>query len=340
MGHSSIEAPHKVIILRALQLGDMLCAVPAIRSLHAAFPEAHLTLVGLPWAADFVKRFSHYLHDFIAFPGWPGLPEREPQVRSIPGFLRSIQGQHYDLALQMHGSGLITNPLIELFGARHTAGFYLPGQYIPGDHFSVYPEGEHEVRTFLQLMESLGIPSQGEDLEFPVTDEEQASFERFRAANGLEEGSYICLHPGARFVGRRWTPEKFARVGDALVKMGYRIIVTGTTAERELTDAVVRAMHTPALDAAGQTDLGTLALLLSKARLLISNDTGVSHVAAAFHTPSVILFTVSDPNRWRPLNHHLHRVVSNAYEASPKDVLAVAEPLLRAERRHASAYVH
>src|SRR5512133_3948126 len=313
MGLFMSKAPHNIVILRALQLGDLLCTVPAFRALRKAFPMARITLVGLPWAEQFVQRFQAYLDDFVAFPGWPGLPEREPQIEQIPGFLAEMQDRQFDLALQMQGSGGLTNPLIQLFGASQAAGFYLPGQYRPNaTSFFPYPQGDSEIRIFLHLMDSLGIPQQGDQLEFPVSAEERAAFQGFSQEHGLEAGRYVCLHPGARASGRRWTPDKFAAVGDVLAGQGYRVILTGSQAEHELTQAVADAMQAPVLDAAGQTDLGTLALLLANARLLVSNDTGVSHIAAAFGTPSVILFTLSDPNRWRPHNHFLHRVILKA----------------------------
>ncbi len=329
MGLLSAKAPHNIIILRALQLGDLLCAVPAFRALRSAFPKARITLVGLPWAEAFVQRFSHYLDDFIEFPGWPGLPERELQIRRIPPFLQAVQGSSFDLALQMQGSGLITNALVSLFGARITAGFYLPGQYRPNEQwFCPYPENESEIRLFLHFMEFLGIPSQGEQLEFPLTAQDWLSFDIFRSAYRLDPGRYVCLHPGARFGGRRLPVEIFAAAGDELASMGYRIVVTGTATESEITGAVASQMHSPALDVAGQTDLGSLALLLANARLLLSNDTGVSHIAAAFQTPSVILFTASDPNRWRPLNHQLHRIIENAGQVSHTEVIQQAKSLL------------
>ena len=131
MGHLLRKAPHNIVILRALQLGDLLCTVPAFRALRTAFPQAHIALVGLPWAQAFVGRFSHYLDEFIEFPGWPGLPEQNPRIEQIPTFLKEMQGRHFDLALQMQGSGYHTNPLVTLFGARQSAGFYTPGQYQP-----------------------------------------------------------------------------------------------------------------------------------------------------------------------------------------------------------------
>lgn len=331
-----LEAPRSIVILRALQFGDLLCSVPAFRALRAAFPRARISLVGLPWAGAFVRRFSSYLDEFIPFPGWPGLPEQEPDLQAIPSFLAAMQSRRFDLALQMQGSGTITNPLVHLFGARQAAGYHLPGQFRLNEQLNtVYPDGTPEVRVWLGLMEALGVPQQGEHLEFPVTDEEKQSFAQFLERCLLSAGSYICLHPGARSASRRWGAEKFAAVGDALSGQGYQIVLTGSEAERDLTQATASQMYSPVIDAAGKTDPGMLALLLANARLLICNDTGVSHLAAAVQTPSVILFNASDPERWRPLNRSLHRAVVNADQANYQEVLRETDYLLKEPQAYA-----
>lgn len=114
--------PTRIGLLRALKVGDLLCAVPAVRALKRAAPKSHITLIGLPWSREFVERFSHYFSDFIEFPGWPGLPEQELRTEAIPTFLRDAHKRDFDLVIQMHGSGSLVNELVQLLGARHVAG--------------------------------------------------------------------------------------------------------------------------------------------------------------------------------------------------------------------------
>ncbi|WHZ25938.1 MAG: ADP-heptose--lipooligosaccharide heptosyltransferase II [Nitrospira sp.] len=327
--------PHTIAVVRALQLGDLLCSVPAFRSLRAAFPQAHIALIGLPWSKAFVNRFGRYLDEFIEFPGYPGLPERPPAVAAIPDFLATMQRRRFDLALQMHGNGRYTNQLLSLLGARMTAGFAHPDGHCPDERlFMPYPDHLPEADRHVALLQHLGIPTQGNHLEFPLNRHDVAAFRALQASHGLQPGSYICLHPGGRGSLRRWAPHLFSLVADRLVRAGYRIVITGTEEERPLAEAVMAHMREEATDLVGQTDLGTLAVLLDRSAMLISNDTGVSHVAAALQVPSVIVCIGSDPLRWSPQNTHLHRVLIGQ-GTTIDDVMGAVHTLERSSsRRH------
>lgn len=307
----------RIAIVRALPgLGDLLCLVPTLRALRSAFPNSKITLIGLPWAQRFVKRFAGYLDRWIEFPGYPGIPEVPFVPQRTAAFLAQMQAQSFDLALQLHGSGCASNPFTQRLGAQHTAGFFVPGQVADAALFLPYPDHLPEVRRSLRLLTFLGIPLQGDHLEFPLTAADWAAGRAIVAAHRLQCVAYVCIHPGASVSARRWLPIAFAKTADALAAQGYQIVLTGTACEAELTQTVAGAMRFPAIDLAGKTDLGGLAVLLKDARLLVCNDTGVSHLAAALQVKSVVIFSNSDPKRWAPLDRQRHRVV-DVRNASP-----------------------
>ncbi len=334
-GLSSTEIK-RVVVLRALGgLGDFLCVLPALRSLRLALPQAHIALVGLASTKALVDRFHHYINALLEFPGYPGLPEQAPQLQQLPAFFAAAQHQRFDLALQMHGSGQITNPLTVLLGARFNAGFFLPGQYCPDpERYLSYLSHESEVLRYLHLMALLGVPSQGEQLEFPLCDADYQALSAIEATHSLRFGEYACVHPGASTSDRRWSPKRFAIAADALAHRGLRVVLTGSAEEVQLTQAVARFMQAESLNLAGETNLGALAVLLKGARLLVCNDTGISHLAAALQVPSVVIFTASDPDRWAPLDRSRHRVVCSPTGVTTAAVVAQAEALLQQSHSH------
>jgi ADP-heptose:LPS heptosyltransferase len=299
--------PKKVAVFRALQLGDLLAAVPALRALRAALPGARIILIGLPWAREFVGRFAHLLDGFREFPGWPGLPEQPPRLDLIPGFLGRMQADRFDLVVQLHGSGPFVNPLCVLFGGKHTAGFYLPGDYCPDpDRFIPWPAHGLERRRLLAMAAALGCPPRGEELEFPLREPDREAAARLCPTG---PGGYACIHPGASVPERRWPPDRFAAVAAELAAAGLRIVLTGAAAEAELTRAVAAMVRGPVLDLAGRTPLGTAAAVIARATLMVCNDTGVSHIAEAVGTPSVVISTGDNPARWAPIDSTRHRVL-------------------------------
>jgi ADP-heptose:LPS heptosyltransferase len=138
----------------------------------------------------------------------------------------------------------------------------------------------------------------------------------------------VCVHPGASVPERRWPAERFAAVARAFADRGLRVVLTGTSPEAGLTEQVAREANVACVDLAGRTDLGVLAALLSEARLLVCNDTGVSHLAAALRTPSVVLSTGDNPARWAPADGSRHRVLCADRGVQSAEVLGQAEELL------------
>lgn len=324
-------AIYRIAVFRALQLGDMLCAVPALRALRGLYPRARITLIGLPWATSFQQRFAHYLDEFVAFPGHPGMPERKPDAPAALELFKSAQGR-YDLAIQLHGSGELTNQILMLLGARHSAGFYRRNGWCPDPRtWWPYPEVGHEIWRNLRLVQLLGAKQVEEQLEFPVLAEDRAEAAVRMKQVGLEARPYVCLHPGARNPVKRWAPALFARVGDALAACGYQVVLTGSESERPLAEEVAGAMAAPAINAACAISIGGMAAIMADARLVVSNDTGAAHLAVALNVPSVVIFFATDARRWAPLDRQRHRVLANSAGVTVEAVLEQAHALLQTD---------
>jgi len=297
----------KIAVFRALQLGDMVCVIPAIRALRHQYPNAKITLLGLPWAKDFVARFKDYFDRFIPFPGYPGLPEQHFDEEAFDEFIKLMHKENFDLLLQMQGNGTIVNPLMFTFGAKYIAGFYNEKSFVDSPFFMPYPNHGSEIRRHLLLMQHLQIPDQGDHLEFPLSKQDQKDFDELLLP--VFPKNYIIIHPGSRGRYRQWPPKFFALIADYCIEQGFTIVITGTKEESDITSELIKCMHHIPIDLTGKTSLGAMAILIKAAFAIICNCTGVSHVADAFDTPSVVISMDGEPQRWAPLNRKLHRVI-------------------------------
>jgi ADP-heptose:LPS heptosyltransferase len=129
------------------------------------------------------------------------------------------------------------------------------------------------------------------------------------------------IHPGAKSPSRRWPADRYAAVARALAESGHRVVVTGSAGERDLAVRVARGAGLPVRAVlAGRTAVGELAGLVAHARLLISGDTGIAHLATAYRTPSVVLFGPMSPGRWGPPpGRPYHRAIWHGTRAEPGD---------------------
>jgi ADP-heptose:LPS heptosyltransferase len=306
----SISA-QRIVIFRALFLGDLLCATPAFRALRSRFPDAEITLIGLPWAQDLVHRLPS-LDRLLPSPGFASLPEVPFDPVRTETFFAERRAEGYDLAIQLHGSGRTTNEIVAELGARDTIGFGVRGD--PRVTATVpWIEAENEILRCLRPMALVGADVSDTALEFPVSTAERALARELLAPVAAVGKPVVAMHAGAKDPRRRWPVGQFARLGDELIdRFGARIVLTGGPEDRTLAEGIRGAMRGPALDLTGKTDLGTFAAILDHLDLLVSNDTGASHLAAATRTPSVVLFGFARPERWGPLDRELHTVIDAA----------------------------
>jgi ADP-heptose:LPS heptosyltransferase len=254
-----------VLVLRALGLGDLLTAVPALRALRSAYPDHRLVLAA-PAPLRELATLTAAVDDLLPTAQLGALPWRE-----LPPAV----------AVNLHGRGPQS---IAALRALRPAVLISHGHRGPD-----WDDDLHEVHRWCRLLEYFEIPTDAADL----------------ALNHPQVPSpapgAVIVHPGCAFAARRWPAERYAAVARRLTSRGWRVVVTGSAAEKSLAAQVAAAAGLPA-DAvlAGRTTLSQLAALVAEAALVICGDTGIAHLATAYGTPSVVLFGPVSPRHWGP----------------------------------------
>jgi ADP-heptose:LPS heptosyltransferase len=327
----------RIAVLRALYLGDFLCAEPALRALKARFPLAELTLIGLPWIEPLLERYECVDH-FLPFPGCRGIQEAVHRPEATEAFVALARDLHFDLAVQMHGCGPESNAFVAALGASISLGYVQPGSPAPLTLTVPYPgDHVHEVRKWLGLVAHVGATG-SPNPELPILPEDEAEVDQLVAQLDRSR-PIVALHAGSRDPARRWPTERFAALADQLWdRRACQIVLTGTSDDTGVNAAVLRAAQAPILDLTGRTGIGSLAALLGRVDLLVTNDAGPSHVAWARNASSVILFGPSSPARWAPLAGGLHRAVvspsRDLSDLSLSQVWLAVNTMLERIRRH------
>jgi ADP-heptose:LPS heptosyltransferase len=267
-----------VLVLRALGLGDLLTAVPALRALRRGLPGARITLAA-PAALGPLARSTGAVDAVLPADGLEPLPPAGP----------------VDVAVNLHGRGPQSHRLL----ARLSPGTLLAFACAEADHDGpAWDGGEHEVARWCRLVSAYGFDADPADLDLAAP-----------AVASPAPGAAV-VHPGAAYPARRWPADRFAAVAAALRDGGERVVVTGGPGETDLARRVVDLAGLPAdADLSGRTPISELAALVADARLVVCGDTGVAHLATAFRTPSVLLFGPTPPGRWGPPDRAEHRVL-------------------------------
>ncbi|HEX5813101.1 MAG TPA: glycosyltransferase family 9 protein, partial [Pseudonocardia sp.] len=295
-----------VLVLRALQIGDLLVAVPALRAVRRAHPEYRLVLATSAALAPIVERIGGV--DLL-------LPTPDPTAVPWPGAAPGV-------AVNLHGTGPQSHRALNALNPRRRIGFRCgdagPGWEGPAWD-TVAVAHPHERARWCALLEAVGIPADADDLRLPSP----------ACAGSTDTGSAraapVLVHPGAAYGAKRWPVERFAAVAAALDGPRTPVLVTGSAGERDLALAVARRAGLPVDRVlAGRTDLGALCDLVSGAGLVISGDTGIAHLASAYRTPSVVLFGPVDPAQWGPPADGPH--VALAHPATRRGDRFVDEP--------------
>ncbi|MDQ0680334.1 ADP-heptose:LPS heptosyltransferase [Arthrobacter pascens] len=264
----------QLLVLRALGLGDLLVAVPALRALRRAFPGYRLRYAAPGWLAGALELVGGY--ELVPLSGLEApIPVRPGEV---------------DVAVNLHGKGPQSSERLEAIGARRILQHCTSDGDGDGDGDGpAWVEDLHERERWTRLLHWHGINADPRDcaLRTPSTPT------KFPGAT--------VVHVGAAFPSRLWPAERFARVARQLSSRGHQVVFTGSAQERGRAVEVCRLAGLPEVSVlAGELELQAFAACIAGARLVISADTGAAHLASAYARPSIVLFGPVAPERWGP----------------------------------------
>lgn len=303
--HGLVPDVHKIAVLRANALGDLVFALPALASLRAAYPAAEIVLLGRAWHAEFAPGRAPGVDRTVVVPPCHGIwaePGSVDDQEELDRFFAAMGAEHFDLALQLHGGGRHSNPFVRRLGARLTVGLATPDAE-PLDRSVPYVYYQPEVFRYLEVVARVGASPVGYEPRLAVLGTDLA--EAAAVVGGA--GPLVALHPGATDSRRRWAAERFAAVGDALAQRGAHVVVTGSHDEGDLVGEVVERMEAKASGLAGALSTGGLAGLLSCCAVVVSNDSGPLHLAAAGGAPTVGIFWCGNLITAGPVSRARHR---------------------------------
>ncbi len=334
------DPPGAILVVRQHnQLGDMLCAVPLLRSLRLRFPAARITLVTSP-VNDDIMRGNRYVDETLLFDKTPMLAAGVPRLRLIARWVRRLRELRPDWAIvPATVSVSFTSHLIaRLSGApvRIGAGS-LDGVANPSSFLLTHPmtldwrssPDRHQTLRTLDVLAGLVAPAGDLSLEMALTETERDAGRQITARDDAGALPLIAFHPGAGKMPNRWPADRFARVAEILAaEFGARVFITCGPMDAEPVKAMTSALSVPATVLSGRP-VREIAGALAAMDLVVTNDTGIMHVAAAVGTPVLSLFGPTDPRQWAP-NGPLHRYLRGA-EGSIGDI--TTEEVMRESRR-------
>ncbi len=286
--------PQKILFIQLSALGDTILAVPTIRAIRQAFPDAEISMLASGTNLNYLRNCP-YIDKRIRF---------EMPVHRL---LAPLRGEGFDWAIDLEHWPRLSALLTYATGAPMRIGFQTPGQHRHFLFTQTVPhiQGRHEVRNFLAIATRLACPVQALDLEVWCDSAARTWVCEMLTQEQVPPNTpLVVLHPEAGRRGeprRRWPPESYVALADALVeRFDVQIVLTGAPDEVNTAAEIAAQTRHRAVNLAGKTDVNQLAALFSDAALVVSGNCGPMHLAAATGTPVIGLHGPTNAAQWGP----------------------------------------
>ena len=300
----------RVCIYRIGNIGDTTCAIPAMYAIRRAFPSAEIVLVtspgarGKPGAAELLSNVS-WLSDIAVY-------YRE-DISGLRGRLRWIAGlrcRRFDAWIELPVENATFRTLLRNILATRAAGVRWGRGWLM-DRSRLFARAQSEVFDFptetvrlLAMVAELGIPiPEAARPEFPLElgDIERRAVDAIFAARGVKDAPMVALAPGAKREPNRWPAMRFIEVGRHLAATGRAVVLLGGDGDAPVCQSIARSIGANAVSLVGITSIRESCEVLRRCEMLVCNDSGVQHLAAAVGTPCVSIFSCRDfPGKWFP----------------------------------------
>lgn len=324
---NSWEHVHRILCIRLDNIGDVLMTTPAIRALRSSVPGRHITLL----ASQSGAMLAPYLADVDRV-----MTYEAPWVKTVVndqasdhGTIELLQRYAFEAAVIFTvytQSALPAALMCRLAGIPLVLAHVRENPYHLLSHWvrDSEPEGQvrHEVQRQLDLVATVGATCPDTRLSLLTTDADQYALDAVLRSHSLStDDGLIVVHGGASAPSRRYSPARYARVISLLQDKGFKVVLTGTQGEHALIADIVQqcTVHSNLINLTGLLSLGELACLIKGARLLVCNNSGPAHIAAAVQTPVVDLYALTNPQHrpWMVSHRLLYHDVScrNCYSS-------------------------
>ena len=299
-GAAEVDAPPRsVLFIRPGGIGDAILLLPALRAMQAAYPGCRIDLLAEQRNA-------------AAFLLIPGI--RTVHRYDSPSGLAAVLRAHYDLVIDTEQWYRLSAIIARALRAPRSIGFATNERGRLFSHPVQYSQQEYEACSFFRLLRPLGIEPPKE-IEVPFITLPAAAVAAARALLAPIGGkAFVAMFPGASIPEKEWGTGNFRAVASTLAAAGIAVVIVGGADTRDAGDRIAEGGL--ALNLAGKGSLLESAALIDAARVLVSGDSGLLHIAAGLGTPTVSLFGPSDPAKWSPKGER-HQVFGSELPCAP-----------------------
>jgi len=295
------EGIHKILIRGTNWIGDAVMTLPAVASIRATYPKAHIAILVKPWVADIYRLFSD-VDEIVVYEG------KFDNPAGVFRLAQKLREMKFDLAILLQNA--IEAAIIAVAaGIPLRAGYDSDARGLLLTH-RVRRTQEikkiHQTGYYLEMVKILGCVPVGRDVhvETKINPAEAQNILR-KFVPEASNRNLIGIAPGATYgPAKKWFPERFAAVADKLSKkFSAQVVVLGGKSDGETAQEVLKLSASKLINLAGQTSLLEAIYLISQCRLFISNDSGLMHIAGALNIPTVAIFGSTNPVTTSPVGN-------------------------------------